>query len=131
MTEIRREIIERDTNTDGDNVTRQVVREDERPGPSTVAERLIEIVGGALLLLLVARFLLLMFGASRASGFVDLIYGLSGPFVAPFNGIFSEPTYGSSHFDSATLVAIFVYAIIMVGLMKLVTMGSRHYRGHT
>lgn len=126
MARIEREVREREVDQGEEHVTRQVVREDETASVSIVAERLIGFLGGALLTLLVGRFLLLLFGASKSSGFVDFVYGLSSPFVAPFNGIFSEPSYGSSHFDSATLVAIFVYAIVIVGLMKLVTMGDRH-----
>lgn len=129
MARIEREVREQEIDANGEHVTRQVVHEDETASTSVIAERLVGFIGGALLTLLTARFLLLLFGASRSSGFVDFIYGLSSPFVAPFNGIFSEPTYGNAHFDSATLVAIFIYAIIIAGIMKLVTMGNRHYHG--
>ena len=70
------------------------------------------------------RFVLLLLGASQASGFVNFIYSLSGFFTAPFSGIFTRPTYGTSTFDSATLVAMIVYAVVAVGVAKLLTLNK-------
>ena len=66
--------------------------------------------------------LLLLFGAAQGNGFVDFVYGLSGVFVWPFNGIFGEPSYGASILDSSTLVAIVVYGLLTIGIGKLFTL---------
>lgn len=122
QTEVRRETVQDGSET----VQREHVRTNETVSGAVLAQRVIYFIGTALLLLLGLRFLLLLFGASRGSGFVDFIYSVSGPFAAPFNGIFSEPTYGTARFDTSTLVAIVVYAIVMVGLARLMTIGSKN-----
>lgn len=86
-----------------------------------IVQRIIYYVGGVILALLFVRLLLQLFGASQASGFVDFVYGVSGVFVAPFYGIFGEPTFGTSHFETSTLVAIVIYGLITVGIAKLIT----------
>lgn len=106
------------------NVQRQSVTTKSSIPGTVIAQRVIYYIGGVLLLILAARFLLQLFGAAQGNGFVDFVYMLSGAFVWPFNGIFGEPTYGSSHFDSATVVAFIVYAVVIIGLAKLVTIGS-------
>lgn len=110
----------------GESVERQTVRTSESVPGSVLAGRIVYYIGGTILTLLAVRFVLLLLGASQASSFVNFIYGLSGIFVAPFNGIFTRPTYGTSTFDSATLVAMLVYTIVTVGLARLLTIGDRN-----
>lgn len=111
--------------TAGDGVRRKTVaRSTSAPG-SIVVQRVIYWIGGALIALLALRFLFQLLGASEGSPFVDFIYAFSAMFVWPFNGIFGEPTYGASHFDSATLVAIVVYGLLTVGIAKLFALGGR------
>lgn len=120
-TEVREQHIQNGNET----VTRQSVSQQDSISGAVLAKRVVYYIGGALMALLALRFALFLLGASRASGFVDFIYALSGIFVAPFNGIFAEPTYGQARFDSATLVAIVVYALLTVGIAKLFTLGKR------
>ena len=95
----------------------------------TVVERVIYLVGGILLGLMAIRFLLSLLGANRGNGFADFIYGVTYPFVAPFFGLFNyDVQYGRSRFEFETLVAMVVYALIMVVLARLVTIGSRRDR---
>lgn len=110
----------------GESVKRQTVRTSESVPGSVLAGRIVYYVGGTILTLLAIRFVLLLLGASQASSFVNFIYSLSGIFVAPFNGIFTRPTYGTSTFDSATLVAMIVYALVTVGIARLITIGDRN-----
>ena len=109
-----------------ESVQRQTVKTSTTVPGSVLAKRVVYYIGGAILTLLAIRFVLLLLGASQASGFVNFIYSLSGVFVAPFNGIFTRPTYGTSTFDSATIVAIIVYAIVTAGIAKLIGLGDRH-----
>lgn len=122
QTEVRQETV-----VDGnESVRRQTVRTDQSVPGSVLAQRIIYYIGGAILVILGARFVLLLLGASQASSFVNFIYSLSGVFVAPFNGIFTRPTYGTSTFDSATIVAMIVYGIVTIAIAKLLTLGSRN-----
>ena len=84
------------------------------------AKQIIYFIFGAIEALLAVRFTLLLLGANEASGFVSLIYGLSRPFVLPFQGIFGEPTLGASVVEWASLVGIIVYALAAYGLARLV-----------
>lgn len=81
---------------------------------------------GIIDLILVLRILFHLFGAS-SSGFTDFLYAISGPFVAPFRGIFLSPNVGGSYFDTAALVAIIIYALLgwmISGLINLITRPS-------
>ena len=66
--------------------------------------------------------MLLLLGANRGADFTDFIYTMSAPFVAPFVGIFGEPTYGQSVFEVSSLLAIVIYALIGLGIAKLLTL---------
>jgi hypothetical protein len=79
-------------------------------------------VGGVIVALLFIRLLLQLLGANQGSDFVGFIYGLTGIFVAPFYGIFGEPTFGQSHFETSTLVAIVIYSLLTVGIAKLISL---------
>lgn len=108
------------------NVVKKSVTTD-RPVPSSVlAQRVIYYLGGALIALLAFRFVLALLGAAEGNSFVDFIYGLSAVFVTPFFGIFGEPTLGASHLETSTLVAIIVYALLIVGIAKLFALNSPH-----
>jgi hypothetical protein len=89
-----------------------------------VAQRVIWYIAGFIITLLAIRFVLFMLGANRDSGFVDFIYGISGVFAAPFQGIFPAPVYGQFFFDTASLVAMAVYALVAWGIAKLFTLNS-------
>src|SRR5215212_3085191 len=84
------------------------------------AKQIIYFIFGAIEALLAVRFALLLLGANEASGFVRLIYGLSRPFVLPFQGIFGEPVLGASALEWASLVGIIVYALVAYGLARLI-----------
>ena len=79
---------------------------------------------GALEVLLAFRLILKLAGASLASGFVRLIYGLTGIFILPFNGIFNkgypQGVETASVFEPAAIVAIVVYFILAWGIVKLI-----------
>lgn len=102
-------------------VQRQSVAKTTEVSGAVVAQRVIYYVGGVIIALLAVRMLLQLLGANQGNGFVDFVYALSGIFVMPFFGIFGEPTFGQSHFETSTLVAIVVYALLTVGVGKLMT----------
>jgi len=75
---------------------------------------------GVVDILIAARFLGKLFGASAHSAFVNFIYQVSGPLVAPFTGIFGDTGSRTNTFETASLVALVVYAVIGWGLVVLV-----------
>jgi ABC-type phosphate/phosphonate transport system permease subunit len=89
-----------------------------------VAERVVWFVAGILLVLLAFRFILTLLGANSSNGFANFIYSTSHPFVSPFFSLFSYKsyTYGTSHFEIYTLVAMAVYAVVAAGIARLVTL---------
>lgn len=104
---------------------RRVVTEDHASG-SVVAQRIVWYVTSVIIALLALRLILQLLGANQGNGFVDLVYGLSGVFAAPFFGMFSyEPSYGISYFEVSTFVAILIYALLGWGIAQLFTLGSR------
>src|SRR6266849_5736252 len=60
----------------------------ERPPYNFRAAAVVGFIVGAIDVLIAARFLGKLFGASAQSAFVNFIYQVSGPMVAPFTGIF-------------------------------------------
>src|SRR5437660_3249929 len=68
------------------------------------AIRLVWFVAGVLEVLIGLRFALKLFGASSQSPFVDLVYGITAPFVAPFRGIFPVSGQGPFILHPAALV---------------------------
>jgi len=75
---------------------------------------------GAIDIVIAARFLGKLFGASAQSAFVNLIYQVSGPMVAPFTGIFGDTGTKTNTFETASLVALVVYAVVGWGLVVLI-----------
>lgn len=95
---------------------------------SQTTEYLVYYFFGALEILLAFRLILKLAGASMASGFVKMIYGITGIFTWPFEGIFRKAfTQGvetTSVLEPATIVALAVYAIVAWGIVKLVRISS-------
>jgi hypothetical protein len=130
MAETQEKVRETEVSQKGDT---QVVR--ERKSTASSEDTRFTLVNGVWYLvgvvevLLALRFALKLFGANPRSGFVDFVYSLSGFFTAPFRGIFSTPTaegdITTAVFETSTVVAIVVYALIGWGLAKLLTLGSK------
>lgn len=99
------------------------------PAPVSITEegrynfRAAAIVGfvvGVIDILIAARFLGKLLGASAQSSFVSFINTVSGPLVAPFQGIFGNGGSKANSLETADLVAIAVYAVIGWGLVMLI-----------
>ena len=103
------------------------------PAPVSITEegrynfRAAAIVGfvvGVVDILIAARFLGKLLGASAQSAFVSFINTVSGPLVAPFQGIFGNAGSKANSFETADLVAIVVYAVIGWGLVMLIRIAT-------
>jgi hypothetical protein len=84
------------------------------------AAAVVGFIVGVVDILIAARFLGKLFGASAQSAFVSFIYTVSGPLVAPFQGIFGDGGSKANSFETADLVAIAAYAVIGWGLVMLI-----------
>ena len=84
------------------------------------AAAVVGFVVGAVDIFIAARFLGKLLGASAQSAFVNFIYQVSSPMVAPFTGIFGNSGSKTNTFETASLVAIVVYAVIGWGLIVLI-----------
>lgn len=102
--------------------TTDVERVEAEPvsGP-VMAARVVSYLLGVLETILVIRFILALLGANRTNDFAQFIFNLSHPFVSPFFGLFGyTPTYGASHVELYTLVAMAVYGLVAWGIIALI-----------
>jgi hypothetical protein len=116
-------------------VTEEVPVETARPAAvrpvsgSTLAQRIIWYIAGAILILLAFRFVLTLLGANPDNAFANFIYEVSHPFVSPFFGLFGyNLEYGVSRFEIFTLVAMAVYSVVAWGLAKLFDLNQPEVR---
>jgi len=102
---------------------------------SQKTEYLIYYFFGALEALLAFRLIFKLAGASLNSGFVRMIYGLTGIFTWPFEGIFrrafAQGVETTSVLEPAAIVALAVYAIAAWGIVKLVRISSGEQQSET
>lgn len=115
----RRHVAPRMSARDDADYDETVVTEDANPS-ITRAQVAVQYIVGLISGLLLIRFLLALFGANEANGFVDLIYTLTSPLVAPFRGIFGvEISSGEARFEIESLVASVVYILAGLGVIRL------------
>ena len=86
----------------------------------TVLSRVVWYIFGLIDVLIAIRFVLKLFGANVEAGFVQLIYGVSGVFMAPFNTIFKALVVSGATFEWSALVAIAIYALVAGGIVVLI-----------
>src|SRR3972149_3021691 len=118
------EIVEQSVTTENQGPKAAVTTETKRVATGTqTIEYLIYFFLGLLEVLLAFRLVLKLTGASLASAFVKIIYGLTGIFILPFEGIFrrgfSQGIETTSVLEPSTLVAIIVYGFLAWGIIKL------------
>lgn len=123
------EIVKETTTTQNEGPKAAVTTETKREATSfQTVEYLVYFFFGLLEILLVFRLILKLTGASIISAFVGLIYGLTGVFILPFEGIFRRGfTQGietTSVFEPSTLVALIAYPVLAWGIIKLVRIFS-------
>jgi YggT family protein len=73
--------------------------------------RIIWTILGILEILLGMRFVLKLIAANAGSGFAVFIYGITGPFLAPFTGLVGTPASGGMILEVTTLIGMAVYAL--------------------
>lgn len=103
-----------------------VVAYDANPG-ITRAQMILHFIVGASGSLLIIRFLLVLFGASARNGFVDLIYTLTNPLVAPFRGLFAiDASSGPARFEFEALIATIIYTLLGLAIVRFLDIFREH-----
>jgi len=123
------EILKETVTTQNEGPKAAVTTETKRVATSSqTIEYLIYFFFGALEILLAFRLVFKLTGASISSAFVGFIYGLTGLFVLPFEGIFhrgfAQGIETASILEPSTLVALVVYAVLAWGIVKLIRIFS-------
>ncbi len=77
---------------------------------------------GILEALLAFRFVLKLLGANPVAGFTNFIYAVTEPFAAPFINVFRIPRVEGSVLEWTTLLAMLVYFLIALAIIKLFVM---------
>ena len=79
---------------------------------------------GILEVLMAFRFVLKLLAANPGAGFSSFIYGVTYPFVVPFLSVFNVSKVEGSIFEWTTLLAMFVYWLLAIAIIKLFLMGK-------
>ena len=78
---------------------------------------------GIIEVLLAFRFILKLTGANPAAGFTSFIYSVTHIFAAPFLSVFGITNVAGSVFEWTTILAMLVYWVLAIGIIKLFLMG--------
>lgn len=79
---------------------------------------------GILELLLAFRFVFKLLGANPGAGFTKFIYGITYLFANPFFAVFQKSQVQGSIFEWSTILAMIVYWIIAIGIIRLFLMSK-------
>lgn len=74
---------------------------------------------------LLFRFVLKLLGANPTAEFTKFVYSFSNAFAGPFNSVFPTVRAEGSVFEWSTLLAMFVFWLISIGLIRLMSMGRK------
>jgi hypothetical protein len=88
------------------------------------ANQAIWYILGILEAVLLFRFFLKLFGANPGAGFTNFMYNVSLPLVSPFQSVFKVTNVQGNIFEWTTLLAMFVYWLIAVGIVRLLIMSK-------
>ena len=93
--------------------------------PADRTVRIIYLVFGVIESLIAIRVILELLAANPSAGFTSLIYNVTQPFVALFQGVFPDAQSKGSVLEVSSLLAILVYALLAFGLASLVRIIGR------
>jgi len=105
-----------------EQVTRDVAAE-RRLGFYQVT-RIIWAILSLLEILLGLRFMLKLIAANPDSGFAVFIYGITGPFVAPFTGLVGTPASRGTILEVTTLIGMAVYALFFWIVVRVIRIAA-------
>lgn len=90
----------------------------------SIPATIISFIVGIIELILVLRFVFKLFNANEGAAFVQFIYGLSQPLLAPFAAIFPNLELANGFvIEISTIIAMIVYGIVGMLLKRLFNIG--------
>ena len=96
---------------------------DSRISPATKplyrGTQVVYYILGIIEIILAFRFVLRLLAANAGAGFTHFIYSVSYPFWYPFASVFGTTRVDASAFEWTTLLAMVVYWVIAVAIIKL------------
>ncbi len=93
--------------------------------PADRTARIIYLVFGVIEVLIAFRVILKLLAANPDAGFTSLIYNVTQPFVALFQGVFPDAQSNGSVLELSSLLAILVYALLAYGIARIVRIMGR------
>lgn len=94
-------------------------REVERGRSLARVSQIVDYIFYVVYSLLAIRLLLALFAARESAGFVQFIKNITDPIYAPFRGIVPSPSVDGFTLALPIIVALFVYALLHVGINNL------------
>ena len=79
---------------------------------------------GVIEVLLAFRFVLKLLAANAGAGFSSFIYGVTYVFASPFLNVFRLSKVAGSVFEWTTLLAMLVYWMLAIAIIKIFLMGK-------
>jgi uncharacterized protein YggT (Ycf19 family) len=95
------------------------------------AAQIVYTIFGIIEVLILIRIILKLLAANPDAGFSSLIYGITGPLVAPFQGVFGAPSGNGSVLEISSILAIVVYALIAWGIARIIELSTRRRTPYT
>lgn len=89
------------------------------------ASQIVYTIGGVVEALILIRAVLELLAANPDAGFTSLIYTITDPLVAPFQGVFPSPQSHGNVLDLAAILAIIVYALLTWAVARLLELIRR------
>lgn len=86
---------------------------------------------GILEILFGLRFVLKLIAANPGSGFAQFIYGVTGPFLAPFAGLTATPTSGGVVLEVTTLIGMLIYLLFFWIVVRIIALAASHPSART
>ncbi|MDO8915101.1 MAG: YggT family protein [Coriobacteriia bacterium] len=99
---------------------RSQVHTEIRSPIEAVLGRLVWFVFGFIEVLIAIRFVLMLLGANAKAGFVQMVYGVSDFFMAPFMAILGTARVAGATFEWSALLAIAIYALVAWGAVAAI-----------
>lgn len=93
------------------------------------ARQVVYLIFGIIEVLIAIRVVLKLLAANPDAGFTSFIYGITEPLVAPFLGVFPEPSGNNgSVFELSSVLAIIVYMLLAYVIVRVIHIMSHRPR---
>jgi YGGT family len=89
------------------------------------ARQVVYLILGIVEILLAIRFVLKLLAANPDAAFTSLMYSITGPLVAPFQGVFPNAASSGSVLELATLLAMAIYALLAWAIVQVIYISRR------